>query len=408
MNAAPSSPRLGEILSGWRTLLGSTLGSSVGVHALPFYTSGLFMVALQADKGWSRSAISLGTTLFAIGLGVAAPVIGALCDRFGERRIIVPGLVIQVAALIALSRIDTLTSFYLAMGGMALLGAGCGALPYARIVNSRFHLSKGTALGLMITGTAGLSALAPVVIQAVILSYGWRVGYLTHAAVIIIIAPVALMLLRSGRNVAVARETVVPVPLNYVRLVRDRTFQLLVVAILSAALAAPGIITHLAAMLKDDGISAETGALLLGLVGLTQAIARLGTGLLADRFFAPKVAAVIFSISGLGFAIFGAVGAPAAVIGAIAAGLAYGAEADLLGYLVGRYFRQAHFGRIFGVLVCVFLAGAALSPLWYGWSADYFGHYHIGLAGASAVLFLSAIVFCLMPPFPRNETSDKA
>lgn len=407
-NSLSSSPRLQEILTGWRTLLGAMLGSSIGVHALPFYTSGLFMVALQAEMGWSRSAISLGTSFFALGLGVSAPVVGILCDRFGEQRIIIPGLIIQVAALIALSRIETLTAFYLLMGGMALIGSTCGTLPYARLVNRRFHISKGTALGMMITVTAGLSAVAPILVQLVIRSFGWRMGYLTLAAIVIVIAPIALTLLRAGKDPVTTRETTAATPSRYIALIGDRVFQLLAVAVLLAALAAPGVITHLAAMLKDENVSAETAALLLGLVGLTQTAARFGTGMLSDRFFAPRVAATIFSLSALGFAMFGLFGAPVAIIGAMAVGLAYGAEVDLLAYLVGRYYRPEYFGRTYGLLVAIFLVGTALSPFWYGWSADYFGGYRVGLVGAAGALLMSALVFCLLPAFPAYSLPGEA
>jgi MFS family permease len=402
MTAGSPSSRLGELLAGWRTLVGATLGASVGVHVLPFYTAGLFMVALETEKGWSRSAISLGASFFALGLGLAGPVVGALCDRFGDRRVIIPGLVFQIAALIALSRLETLTAFYLLMSGMALLGAGSGALGYARIINRRFHASKGTAMGLMITGTAACSALAPIAVQAVISSHGWRAGYLSIAAAVVVVGPLALLLLRG--DVAAVRDASAALPLRYADLVRDRTFRLLAGAIFLASLAVPGVITHLAGILKDGGIGPASAALMLGLVGLAQIFARLGTGMLADRFFAPRVAATIFALSALGFAIFGLFGAPVAVIGALAAGLAYGAEADLLGYLVGRYFPPDQFGRVFGLLCTVFFAGSALSPLWYGWSVDHFGGYHVGLAGASMALLLSALTFLRMPAFgPRHS-----
>jgi MFS family permease len=404
--------RLVEMRRSWRTLLGATLGSSVGVHALPFYTSGIFLVALQADMGWGRSAISLGISLFALGLGIAAPVIGALCDRFGELRIIVGGLIVQIGALVALSMMQTIPAFYMLMGGMALFGAGCASLPYTRLINRTFDASKGTALGLMITGTASVSAIAPIMIQAIIADHGWRTGYLALAAAVVVMAPVALLLLRPATSASARPKSDAAAKLRYRDLAHDRTFLLLLVAILLVALAVPGIIAHLPAMLADDGVSPGAAALLIGLVGVTQTIARLGTGLLVDRFFAPRVAALIFSLAAIGFAIFAALGAPLAALGAVAAGLAYGAESDLLGYFVGRYFRQEHFGRVFGLLYAAFLAGNAISPLWYGWSAEELAGYHIALSGAAAALALGALAFLLLPPFPvssdaARRTGDK-
>lgn len=395
--------RVSELLGGWRTLLGATLGSSVGVHALPFYTSGIFLVALQQDLGWSRSAISLGTTFLALGLGIAAPFVGALCDRFGETRIIVPGLIVQITALAALSTVHAIIPFYLLMGGMALFGAGCASLPYARIVNRRFDASKGTALGLMIVGTAACSAMAPPLVQALIADHGWRVGYIALALVVVTVAPIGLILLgtASSRREPARPETAIVLP--YARLAKDRTFLLLLAAILLVALAVPGIITHLAAMLIDQGVSAEKAAWMIAAVGMTQTAARLGTGLLVDRFFAPRVATVIFGICATCFLLFAFGGAEWALVGAIGAGLAYGAESDLIGYFVGRYFGAEHFGQVFGIMYAAFLAGNAASPLWYGWASDYAGDYRIALVGAAVAIAASACLFVFLPAFPREH-----
>lgn len=403
MSGRWSGARARELSTGWKTLLGAALGSTIGVHALPFYTSGLFMVALQADMGWSRSEISLGITLHALGLGLTAPLVGWLCDRYGERRVILPGLAVHGAALVALSQVNTLAAFCALMGGMALLGAGCASLPYARIVNRRFDRSKGTALGLMITGTAACSAMAPIFVQHIILTEGWRTAYLYLAGAVIIVAPPAMMLLRPPAAAAATGSATLSPPMSYGELASDRIFLRLLVAIFLVALAAPGIITHIAMMMGDDGVGLEAAAWLIGLVGITQTVARLGTGMLVDRFFAPRVAATIFCLSATGFILFALFGAPVAVIGAIAAGLAYGAESDLLGYFVGRYYRPEHFGRIFGLLYSVFLAGNALSPLWYGWSFDYFGNYDVALGSAAAALLLSAAAFGGLPTFREDE-----
>lgn len=80
---------------------------------------------------------------------------------------------------------------------------------------------------------------------------------------------------------------------------------------------------------------------------------RLLVGWLFDRFFAPRVACVIFLLAALGYALAGTVitthlNWTVFAIAAILMGLGFGAESDLIGYLSSRYFGFRYFGTIYG------------------------------------------------------------
>lgn len=77
--------RAQELVRGRRTLCGAILGVAFGVNSLPFYTAGLFMNALNHDRGWSLSDLSMGPTLLVLVLALSAPVMGQAFDRYGER-----------------------------------------------------------------------------------------------------------------------------------------------------------------------------------------------------------------------------------------------------------------------------------------------------------------------------------
>src|SRR5688572_28269196 len=66
---AKHSAAAAEFRNGWRPLAGSMLGLAVGVHALPFGTSGLFLGPLTTTFGWSRAEASMGPTLLFLCLG---------------------------------------------------------------------------------------------------------------------------------------------------------------------------------------------------------------------------------------------------------------------------------------------------------------------------------------------------
>ena len=97
--SSPSGPIWREI----PFLLAAALGFSVA--SIHFYSFGLFMKPLQAEFGWSRSQIS-GALMIVSVMGVlGAPFVGMLIDRWGSRRVGLPGVVAYTGAfaLLALS-----------------------------------------------------------------------------------------------------------------------------------------------------------------------------------------------------------------------------------------------------------------------------------------------------------------
>ena len=67
---------------------------------------------------------------------------------------------------------------------------------------------------------------------------------------------------------------------------------------------------HLSALLTDRGFSAQAAAAAISVVGFAVLIARVGTGYLLDRFFAPRLAAFFFcgAAVGIGMLTLGSTG----------------------------------------------------------------------------------------------------
>ena len=86
------SAQRSEFRAGWKVLTAGMLGVMCGASPLPFNTIGFVLGPLHAEFGWSFATISAGVTTFGITAGLLAPVIGALADRFGVRRIALASL----------------------------------------------------------------------------------------------------------------------------------------------------------------------------------------------------------------------------------------------------------------------------------------------------------------------------
>lgn len=80
----PAPLRAADEFRGRKLLIAAAaVGLSTGMTATMFYSLGTLMPALQASMGWSRGQISLSVTIMTVGLFLAGPLVGTLCDRLG-------------------------------------------------------------------------------------------------------------------------------------------------------------------------------------------------------------------------------------------------------------------------------------------------------------------------------------
>jgi len=77
-------------------------------------------------------------------------------------------------------------------------------------------------------------------------------------------------------------------------------------------------------------------------------------------------------------------------LSAIPIGMVYGAEFDVLSYIIKRSFGLAAFGRIYGTIFAVFQLGATLLPL----SRAQFRSYAPGLTAYAVALLVSGCFSC--------------
>jgi len=104
----------------------------------------------------------------------------------------------------------------------------------------------------------------------------------------------------------------------------------------------------------------------------------------------------------LSLAIFGPI---AALPAAFVIGFSMGAEVDLIGYLVARYFPLEGYGRIYGRQYAAFLVGTGFGPVLLGIVRDKSGSYTPSIFLAAIILALTVLIFLRMPKFSRGDMS---
>ena len=97
---------------GWWIVIFVFLASAFGGATIWYGFTAYFDPLINAF-GWSYMAISLAASLRGAEVGLMDVIIGFLIDRLGGRRIILAGSVLVGIGYLMLSRINSLTTFYI-------------------------------------------------------------------------------------------------------------------------------------------------------------------------------------------------------------------------------------------------------------------------------------------------------
>ena len=97
-----------SIFYGWWIVGASIVGMSTNPGQFVYGSMSLFIKPLGEEFGWDRGEVSFSLTLFTLTLALVFPVIGALVDRFGSRRVLIPSMLAVALCLAAVPLISEL------------------------------------------------------------------------------------------------------------------------------------------------------------------------------------------------------------------------------------------------------------------------------------------------------------
>ena len=149
----------------------------------PADTIGVFLSDLQAEFGWSRTAISTITLFSGIGYVTSNLLGGWLTDKYGPRVPMVLCAVIASVAVYLTSRVSNLGQFYTLY---VISGTTGFIMPIGRSIVQRWFTKRrrGLALGLVMAGSSTGGLMYPLLVNWVTTAHGWQSGYITIAIVL--------------------------------------------------------------------------------------------------------------------------------------------------------------------------------------------------------------------------------
>lgn len=395
--------------AGWGVAGAAFVGVMTSFAPIVPYTFSLFLNPLHAAFGWQREAIGGTFALAAITVALVSPGIGVLLDRFPPRRIILPSILIFALALGSLSRLGpNIAQFYFTFFILGLFANGTAQFAYTRTMLTWFKKRRGFALALILTGSGVGSILYPPITQWMIEHHGWRSAYALLGGFALLGFPLTALLVRNRPAAAVYGEHIPATGVTVGAALGSVAFWVLAGITILSAFSENGLVTNLAAILTEHGVTAPSAALALSVRGGSGIIGRLFIGLLIDRFSPQRIQTFILTLAALGTLLLAFAGTTAiALFGAALLGIGLGSESDVMPYLLARYFGRKHFSVLYGLTWTAYAVGGGTGPVVIGHLYDRAGRYEPRfIVGLAIVAFASAAVSLLLRSDRMRPTSE--
>lgn len=389
-----------------------------------------FVLPLEAEFGWRRSALTGVFATYMLVSGLAAPLAGFIFDRFGPRVIYGAGLLLLGAAAIVAARAQSLWQIYLGAGAMMGAGAAATGMVCATTLIARWYRSRlTTAIAIAYAGAGcGTLVLLPVA-QALIDALGWRDAWLLMAALPLIAAPLCIALpwrrlahpptaatLPHAKSSPGPREPLHPttaagqvsVPVltaskSATRMAAlraawaDPCYWQLAQIFFFTALASYHVTPQVVAMLIEGGMKPIVAASAYGFAGLLSTIGIIGAGWLGDRLGHQRAGLTSFVLTTLGLVGLlwvAMTGSPLGLLMYVAGfGLAQGARGPIVSMLSNRLFAGPAAATIYGTIYALMALGAAIGAWTGGVLHDATEAYWPLVLAALALIGLAALPF---------------
>ena len=382
-----------KIFYGWWIVLACSLIGFYFGGAI-FYGFTAFFEPIREEFGWSYTQISFAASLRGLEMGIFAPIVGFLVDRFGSRKLIFWGTITVGFGLILLSCTRSLAMFYGSFLLIAFGAGGCASVVTMAAVANWFHKNVGIALGVMASGIGASGLMVPLIVQLIDVS-GWRTTLIILGLGMLILGiPLSFVIRNRPEQYGYLPDGISPsdrmphlknqdpgvkaAEIGFKEALKKRSFLYLIILDAIRMMIVAAVIIHIMPYLSSLGLPRFTAGLVAGAIPLASIIGRFGFGWLGDVFDKGYVMAWTFCIISLGMLAFCYV----QVIWVVFVFLllfspGYGGSMVLRGAILREYFGRNSFGKMIGITMGAASIGGIIGPTLAGWAFDTFGSYRL-------------------------------
>jgi MFS family permease len=402
---------------GWNIVAVCVL-SQVAANGLTYNAYSLFLRDWSAELHAPISQLQLPLAAMSLVAAFLAPVVGALADKYPARRLLGWGLIGMAVFYLAISTVTTPWQVVALYGLLAPLALCLSTAVTANALISRWFVRRlGLALGLSAFGIGMAGVLLPPVIAATLPAVGWRMIWRGGALIVaLLVMPLVVSVARnrptqgegkhylSGDDKPAGHHahSAAGSQFGWREVASRRNFWLLVAIYLPMMALYGACAQNLAPYAVSQGLSQQSGGVLLSILSFSHLVATLVLGLLSDRFGnrLPFAGLALIMVAGAAILAFGA-GFPAVAVGCALIGFG-GGLFTLLAAAIATEFGAEGVGRAFG-LCMLFIPITGLAPFLTARTQESTGSYVPALLGLATLVLISGALSLLLRERGRDH-----
>lgn len=334
----------------------------------------LYLTAITEAMGIKRSVYSLTETFCQISTAVTSLFFGALMFRFGPKKMICSGILLQCFAFFIYSTTNSIFVFYI---GGALLGIGTCLLSTSMastLIKRWFSADMGKFTGIVLAANGFGSALSAQVVSPMLNDsanpFGYRNVYGMFIPILLALGIIFLIFIKNQPADNHSLPSADAVKKKEYRAKKpdihnsDPVFCFICISVFLFFLLIQSIYGTYAAYMKDAGLDIGVIATVASILTLALAASKMLVGFLYDRLGLPPVLAIcqlafclaVGVLIGLQFVP----NAPLAILFALVFPLSMPLETVCISLITSEFFDSASFEKKLGILSAAGSAGAAL------------------------------------------------
>ena len=402
--------------------------------AMSFFASGVFfrgfgvlVLPIRNELGITQAQTNLVFSVARAEGGLEGPFAGWLIDKFGNRNVLVPSLLLAVIGYFIMAFwMPGFWTFALVYLGLVSLGNSM-AFQHACFagLNQWFQRKRALAISIL-AAVASLGGLALIPTMNLLIDQaGLRWGLIASGLFyLVILLPLCIWFRNRPEDMGLLPDGATRPPTTGGRgqtrretrdytvreALRTRAYWLLLLGAGLRQTATLGILVSLFPILVDDkGMSTQMAANLIGAMSAINFVSRLVMGYMGDRVSKQAIMAVSLFVEGVGYLFLWqgdwqtAIGITLVLGFVVCEGMMDGAGVIVWAAL-GEYYGRTRFATLRGYITFAYAWALVASPVYAGWVYDQFGSYNRAIVPGAICAMIAGVCFLFIKRPPELTT----
>jgi len=396
-----------RIFYGWWIVVAAFLNLFFVVGII-FYGFPVFYPYFVESLGLTRAQVTQGFFLGFLFAGLPFGILaGTIIDRIGARLVILAGVTLVGVPLLLMGAMTRFWQFEILCIVEVIGFVLAGPIANQVLISRWFRQRRGRAMGYAYLGLGLGGVVAPLLVNRLAGSLGWRHALeLVGAVILMALFPVGIWVTRSSpqelglvpdgtrETETVSETSAVQHSVAVALAVCTPAFWLLLAGSTFVVGAIGAVVQHFILFLKDAGYSATSAARFSTILLASSLGGRVIVGYLADRFRKSRIMAFFYFLIGASVFLLANPHSPALLwIFAFVFGFSMGADYMLIPLVTAECFGTASLGKLLALIIMGYSIGQWAAPWMVGRIFDVQHSYALAwkIIATAAVLGAAAI-----------------